>query len=259
MIFYFTATGNCLAVARELDSDLHSIPQELKKEGPLVYEAETVGIVAPTYSGLMPRIVRRFLKRAEFKTDYFYIAMTYGMNCSVAEREAVAYGEHVGVRVDFAATVKMVDNWLFTFDMNEQTAMDKQIPQQMAVLKERIARREKGFREPDAQQEAAFAAVSQRNCRWPEMTDGTQITVRADRCVGCGVCSRVCPVGNFYVGEDKKAHRDFETCEFCLACAHNCPSRAITLSVQDKNPEARFRNPDVKLADIVAANCVRRK
>ena len=69
MIFYFTATGNCLAVARELDNDLHSIPQELKKTGPLVYEADTIGIVAPTYSGLMPRIVRRFLKRAEFKTN----------------------------------------------------------------------------------------------------------------------------------------------------------------------------------------------
>ena len=152
MVFYFTATGNCLAIARELDSELYSIPQELKKKAPLHYKADTIGIVAPTYSGLMPRIVRRFLAKARFDTPYFYIVMTYGMNPSVAEKEAVAYGEHVGVRVDYAATVQMVDNFIFAFDMNDQIAIDKQIPRQVTELKQNIANRVKGFREPSEQQ-----------------------------------------------------------------------------------------------------------
>ena len=253
MIFYFTATGNCLAVARELDSELYSISQELKREDPLSYRADTIGIVAPTYSGLMPRIVRRFLAKAQFDTPYLYIVMTYGMNPSVAEKEAIAYGEHVGVRVDYAASIQMVDNWLYAFDMNDQMAMDKQIPRQLEELKANIKNRVKGFREPSEQQLAAFAMVSERNCRWPEMTDGTQITV-TDKCVGCGICSKVCPLGRFYVGEDKRAHRHSEYCEFCLACAHACPKKAITLSGQDKNPDARFRNPEVSLADIIQSN-----
>ena len=253
MFFYFTATGNCLAIARELDSELYSIPQELKKKAPLHHKADTIGIVAPTYSGLMPRIVRRFLAKARFDTPYFYIVMTYGMNPSVAEKEAVAYGEHVGVRVDYAATVQMVDNFIFAFDMNDQIAIDKQIPRQVTELKQNIANRVKGFREPSEQQMAGFAMVSERNCRWPEMTDGTQITV-TDKCVGCGICSKVCPLGRFYVGDDKKAHRYSEYCEFCLACAHACPKKAITQSGQDKNPDARFRNPEVSLAEIIKSN-----
>ena len=32
MLFYFTATGNCLYVARKLENQILSIPQELKKE-----------------------------------------------------------------------------------------------------------------------------------------------------------------------------------------------------------------------------------
>lgn len=32
MIFYFTSIGNSLYAAKKFDNDLHSIPQEMKKE-----------------------------------------------------------------------------------------------------------------------------------------------------------------------------------------------------------------------------------
>ena len=43
-------------------------------------------------------------------------------------------------------------------------------------------------------------------------------------------------------------------CNACLACIHACPARAIELPMGEKNPEARFRNEHVSLADLVAAN-----
>lgn len=253
MVFFFTATGNSLAVAKELDTDFFSIPQELKKDGILSYKADVIGIVAPTYSGLMPRIVRRFLSKAHFETDYFYIVMTYGMNPSVAEKEAVDYGEHVGIHVDYAASIQMVDNFIFAFDMKDQKSIDKKIPEQLKQIKDDIADRKTGFRKPEEDQLKGFSFVSERNCRWPEMTDGTQITVK-DNCIGCGTCTKVCPLGRFYVGEDKKAYRHSEYCEFCLACVHACPAKAITLSVQDKNPDERFRNPAISISEIIQAN-----
>ena len=39
-----------------------------------------------------------------------------------------------------------------------------------------------------------------------------------DKCVGCAICTKVCPRSLFYI-EDKKAKRKQNTCEFCLACA----------------------------------------
>lgn len=72
MIFYFTATGNCLYVAKQFDEKPISIVQELKKDE-LVYEDETIEIVAPVYAGELPQIVRRFMEKATFKSDYIYI------------------------------------------------------------------------------------------------------------------------------------------------------------------------------------------
>ena len=58
MIFYYTATGNSLFVARHIEKNPISIPQELKKEN-LNYEDEIIGIVAPisvSYTHLIIKI-----------------------------------------------------------------------------------------------------------------------------------------------------------------------------------------------------------
>lgn len=56
MLFYYTATGNCLYVARQLDKELYSIPQVLKKKD-LYYRSNSIGIVAPIYAGQLPQTV----------------------------------------------------------------------------------------------------------------------------------------------------------------------------------------------------------
>ena len=67
MIFYFTGTGNSLYAAKQLDTELFSIPQVIHKEQQ-VFEAESIGIVCPVYGHEMPGMVKDFLRRAEFHT-----------------------------------------------------------------------------------------------------------------------------------------------------------------------------------------------
>lgn len=62
MVFYFTATGNSLYVAKQLDENPVSIPQMLKHNN-LNFSDESVGIVFPIYAGRAPKIVLDFLKR----------------------------------------------------------------------------------------------------------------------------------------------------------------------------------------------------
>lgn len=77
MIFYFTGTGNSLYAASLLESELVSIPQIMRQDE-LEFTAERIGIVAPVYGHEVPQMVRAFMQRAAFHTDYFYMVLTYG-------------------------------------------------------------------------------------------------------------------------------------------------------------------------------------
>ena len=77
MIFYFTGTGNSLYVAKELDQNRISIPQVIKRER-LVFSADSIGIVCPVYGHEMPSMVKEFIRRASFETEYLFVVLTYG-------------------------------------------------------------------------------------------------------------------------------------------------------------------------------------
>ncbi|MBU8922666.1 MAG: 4Fe-4S binding protein [Bacteroidales bacterium] len=51
----------------------------------------------------------------------------------------------------------------------------------------------------------------------------------AERCIGCGVCSTVCPHAVFDIIGKKARIVDKDSCMECGACARNCPACAITV------------------------------
>ncbi|HEY5562557.1 MAG TPA: mercury methylation ferredoxin HgcB [Clostridiaceae bacterium] len=48
-----------------------------------------------------------------------------------------------------------------------------------------------------------------------------------DKCVGCGMCLKVCPHSVFELKEGKARIIDKDSCMECGACAKNCPFSAI--------------------------------
>ena len=73
MVFYFTATGNSLYIAKQIEPDSVSIPQAMRREQ-LEFTAERIGVVAPVYGHEMPPMVREFLRRNRFNNNCnFYV------------------------------------------------------------------------------------------------------------------------------------------------------------------------------------------
>lgn len=258
IILYFTGTGNCLYVARQLadeHTELLSIPQ-LVKQGRYTFEADEIGIVYPVYGHMPPNMVREFIKKAHLEAGYKFAILTYGnRKCSSVEIwDDVS--RKAGCPFDYITTMIMVDNWLPNFDMNEQIKIDKHIPESLERIRTDLAAQRR-WHEPvtelERQQHAGFLQASGVNPETGFLLHSQDAFTITDACIGCGICTEVCPRGNYeltFTGVKTKGD-----CEFCFACIHNCPQKAILFKqMKEVNPNARYRNEHVSLWSIKEAN-----
>ena len=91
MILYFSATGNCKYVAQRIETAMEQetvfIPEAIR-QGRYVFEDDNIGIISPTYNWGLPSIVKEFLDRADFHTDYLYFVATYGTTTGASGKMA---------------------------------------------------------------------------------------------------------------------------------------------------------------------------
>ena len=146
----------------------------------------------------------------------------------------------------------MVDNWLPSFDMNEQKAIDKKVDEHLEVIKKEIEGKVHKISEVTDTDRAAHQQFLENQSKLPPDLWQHLITV-GEGCVSCGICEQVCPSGSIRVEQGKAVHIPGR-CQSCLACVHHCPQKAVGLTIPEKNPEARYRNEKITLKEIVAAN-----
>lgn len=53
--------------------------------------------------------------------------------------------------------------------------------------------------------------------------------VNKEKCIGCGTCVSICPVGAISFDKDGKSVIDKTKCIHCGACEASCPVSAIKL------------------------------
>ena len=249
-ICYFTGTGNSLYIARCIGGELYPISQ-LMRQHEIVIKDEAVGIVCPCYAGEMPMMVRDFLVRADIETDYLFFVYTYGMSYGAAFANAKAACEDGGMKLSYVNAIKMVDNYLPGFEVQNQldTLPKKDVEGQIAKLLEDIAER----RTTDVKITAGTRAKmklqkSMMGDRILKRDAAKEYIVNED-CILCGNCARVCPTNNINVTDKVRFGLN---CEVCYACIHNCPKTAIHL--KNEKSAVRFRNEHVTLADLVKGN-----
>lgn len=252
MLFYFTATGNSLYVAKRLDENPVSIPQVLKQSN-LSITDESIGIVFPIYAGRAPKIVIDFLKKAKFETNYLYFIGTYGNSDSAIGKTLLDECRKLGIRIDYLNTVAMVDNYLPVFDMEKEKQADKGTEDKIKKILSDIHAKKKFIIQPTNQGLKLAKQVWTMEKLHLMVNDGSQLKIQVSKCIGCGICKQVCPIDNIAIGNGIAVRKNAK-CEYCLACAHACPQKAITIKRGEKNPNARYRNENITLEKIIRAN-----
>jgi len=247
-VFYFTATGNSLEVAKFLGGECISIPKVMKGND-RYFEDEVIGFVFPCYVSNMPTLVENFMKEAEFKADYIFAIMTYGNMHLGARGFTVDLGQKYHIKIDYSNHIKMVDTSLKYYDMEKQIEdlPKKDVAGQLNKLKQDIENR-LHYKGRDNIITKNISKLGYRAYR-KEIGDCDRLFTVEDHCTKCGVCVKVCPVDNIDL-KDTVAFKG--NCIRCYACTQNCPVNAIRFE-GEKN-KSRYRNAQVTLKEIIDAN-----
>ena len=261
-VLYFTASGNCLHVAKSLGGELHSIPQ-MVKENRYNFTDDKIGIVFPIHSWTAPLNVVEFLKKATFKCEYLFAIATYGAYSGNFANHLQTMIAEKDFRFSYMNKIKMVDNYVPTFDMAKEIEKEprREIEKHLSLIKNDIAVSKEWIVKENLMDKMALNYMLKRGpkpfnkkrLKMHAMGEGIDnyLTVD-DTCIQCDACAKVCPVDNIEMDYVSGKIALADKCFMCFACVHNCPKKAI--HVKGELNGNRYRNKNIKLSEIIKSN-----
>ena len=253
VIYYFSGTGNSLEIANLLAArlDAETVGIASLREGSVDCGGRAAGIVFPVYMYRPPRLVADFLKRLS-GAGYLFVVAVNGGDAGNAMRIAERLLQQSGNQVNASFSVRMPDNYIpfggpppekeqSEMFANAQTKVDGIV----RVVESADAHREKA---PSWFKTRVYPEIWYALGYWaiPFSDKGYWVN---DRCNGCGVCERVCPVGNISMTDGKPVWN--QKCEQCMACIQWCKETAVELGKKSQGV-VRYTNPRVTRKQIVA-------
>lgn len=259
VIYFFSGTGNSLAVARSLAERLgecrcEPIASLRKREGPVRPNEARVGIVFPVYYLGLPAIVSEVAGRLDLDDTRFVFAVCTlggsGGSTALHELDTVLRTGAGGRGLDAGFPMRMPGNNILLYDRVGEGTMKRTLEGAERRIEAIVMALDRGLRTMPLH--TPFHALLYRafHPRFiARVHDADREFSCDDRCTACGTCAAACPVENILLENGRPTW--LHHCEQCLACIQLCPVEAIQAGTKTKD-RRRYRHPAVSTEAIVA-------
>jgi ferredoxin len=259
-IYYHSGTGNSLWTARKIAEGL-SGAEVIRMPGAAGGAADekspavsgTVGLVFPVHIWGVPTFVRRFAERLkDSRPDYlFAVAVNAGqVSATLVQLKNILAG--YGLKLSSGFELVMPSNyipWGGPGPVEKRNLRFRAASEKIGEICSAVSRAaELPVEKGPLWQRILFTAVYKMSYPHVREMDGKFRT--DEKCDGCGICAKVCPVSNVTMTDGKPAwnHR----CLQCLACLQWCPKESIQYGKKTPAYE-RYRHPEVRLKDMLVS------
>lgn len=237
MILYFSGTGNSAYVARELsaalaDSNIINLRGESLLSANVDSKAnDRVVWVFPVYSWGVPPVLVDFIKRVEIEGAgrvKHHLVITCGDDAGLTHKQWRKLIAAKGWVPASASSVVMPNTYTLMkgFDVDSDIVAQRKLSEAPALIR-KIAERIAADSETIDIIKGNFAWIKSHVVYpWFIRFAMNPKPFRAtDKCTGCGLCSRECPLGNIKMESGRPSWDS--SCTLCLRCYHCCPANAV--------------------------------
>ncbi len=250
MILYFSGSGNSLAIARQLAEKLDERTMSLYDALAVdLQDEKRIGLVYPTYWLDAPMAVKQLVAQLTLpQKAYTFIIITCGALTNNAIWSVRKLLKQKDVQVSYSHKIRVPDSSALAFgrNPNEQAWKFDKYASRIDLIANEIL---------EGKQRLHFSGFDPLG--WILNTPSvsrkvyrlTLPAVQSDRCVGCEICTKVCPQANIQLSDGKAFIGD--RCTMCLSCVHFCPHQAVELGGKPTLVERQYHHPSIVLKDLI--------
>ncbi len=255
VIYYFSGTGNNLAIANRLAQELGNttvLPMEvLLKHKSIPEEYDWVGYTAPCYYSHVPPFVEECMQGVVYtKEQKVFLIVGCGGNRGLTMQDMRHKVNESGKKVSLEYMVILAGNYILSYG-----AFPKWYCDFVRIMSYRKIHKIAKMIQQNKSMKSLKAGVFYR-LKYEEELQRTiagyskvgMSYVTDKHCSGCGTCTRLCPVGNITMEQGKIVFG--EHCNQCMACIQWCPQHAIDCNHKAKERK-HYHHSDICIEDMM--------